>query len=103
MFQAGTTAQQLGLNEGQLRSIIQSGIDHKAEMDRLNNQVGGLAPVINQHMNSDAGKIMHGRLTQWNADYNLLAGDFQSLIDRVTGVLNALVSANTGATGTAAR
>jgi hypothetical protein len=97
----GTTAAQLGLDLGQLTGIIQAAADHKAEMDRLNNQVQGLAPVINQQMNSDAGRIMNSRLMEWTSDYNALAGDLQALNDRVCGVRNALVSSNTGASGSA--
>jgi hypothetical protein len=103
MWQEGTTAQQLGLDLGGLNSIIQSTSDHKSEMDRLNNQVQGLGPVINQYMNSDAGQIMSRRLAEWTSEFNVITGDLQALNDRVTGVRNALLQANTGATQTACR
>ncbi len=96
----GSTAQQLGLDLAQLNSIIQSTSEHKAEMDRLNAQVQSLAPVINQNMNSDAGRIMNNRLIEWTGDYNTLANDLQTLNERVTGVRNALVAANAGAAST---
>jgi hypothetical protein len=96
----GSTAQQLGLDLAQLNSIIQSTSEHKAEMDRLNAQVQSLAPVINQNMNSDAGRIMNNRLIEWTGDYNTLANDLQALNERVTGVRNALVAANAGAAST---
>jgi hypothetical protein len=95
------TAQQLHLDRTQLSSIIQATLDHKAEMDRLNNQVQALAGVINANMNSDAGKIMNTRLAEWTTEYGALAADLNELNTRVQGVLNALISADSGATGSA--
>lgn len=97
------SAQQLALDLPALNAIIQSTDTHKAEMERVNNQVLGLGPVIWQHMNSDAGKIMNGRLTQWNTDFRNVVDDLQALNERVTGVRTALLNANTGAGQTAAR
>jgi hypothetical protein len=97
------TAQQLGLDLPALNAIILSTDTHKGEMERVNNQVLGLGPVIWQHMNSDAGKIMNGRLTQWNTDFRMVVDDLQALNERVTGVRRALIAANAGATQTSAR
>ena len=101
MWQDSMTAGQLGLDRGSLEKIIRSAMDHKAAMERLNAEVGALAPEINRQMNSDAGRIMHRRLLDWTSSYNVLTGDFQQLIDRATRMLRALMAANTGASQSA--
>jgi hypothetical protein len=96
------SAQQLGLDLPALNAIIQATDTHRGEMQRVNNQVLSLGPVIGQHMNSDAGRIMNGRLTQWNMDFRNVVEELDALNQRVTGVRTALINANTGAGQTAA-
>jgi hypothetical protein len=91
------TAQQLGLDPPALNTIIQATDDAMREMQRVNGQVMSLGPTIGQHMNSDAGRIMNSRLTQWSMDFRPVIEGIGALNQRVIGVRTALINANTGA------
>ncbi|MFY1632210.1 hypothetical protein ACN27F_02810 [Solwaraspora sp. WMMB335] len=96
------TAQELGLNESMLTTIINASATATTEMNRLGSQVETTGQAMANAMRSDAGIILRNRLQLWRDDYTAIARSFDELNNRAEAMLLALRNANADAGNEAA-
>jgi hypothetical protein len=91
-------AQQTGLTEPALISLISASNAAGTQMKQLGAQVDSAAASIRAAMRSDAGAILGQRLNMWHEDFlpiiRLFVDNPDSLTERSTSMLNALRRAN---------
>lgn len=99
-------AQQTGLTEPALISLINASTEAGEKMNTLRGQVDVAAGNIRAAMQSDAGLILQRRLEAWHGDFARIINSFVgagSLTDRSQQMLAALRKANADSTSEAGR
>jgi hypothetical protein len=82
-----------GLESGQMQTIInatQSAID---QMLSLNTNVQSVSGDICAHNQSDAGRIVQGRLETWNSDFYPIINAISELNGKVAAWMNTSIQA----------
>jgi hypothetical protein len=90
-----------GMDDGQLRQIIQVTSEHVAQMKTLNSRVQGQAESYISANNSDSGRIMQEGLIEWTDQFNKIVGDLEQLNTKVANVRQENQATSQHATGTA--
>ena len=87
-------AKTTGLTEPMLRSIISASEQASRDMLKLRGEIDVAAENIRRSLDSDAGIILQGRLSEWHGDYQGIINNFDSLTNRSQQLLQALIQAD---------
>jgi hypothetical protein len=77
--QEETMALQYGMDDGQLKSIIDATNDALGRMDGVNKTVASEAGYYISVNNSDSGRIMQSSLNDWGDKFGKIVGDLNQL------------------------
>jgi hypothetical protein len=72
-------ALQYGMDDGQLKSIIDATNDALGRMDGVNKTVTGEAGTYISVNNSESGRIMQNGLNDWSDKFGKITGDLDNL------------------------
>jgi hypothetical protein len=88
---------QYGMDDAQLKSIIDATNDALGRMNGVNQTVTGEAGYYISVNNSDSGKIMQDSLNQWSEKFGKITGDLDNLNHKVTALRANNTNTGTGA------
>jgi hypothetical protein len=86
-----------GMNDGQLKSIIDATTDALGRMNGVNQTVTGEAGYYISVNNSDSGRIMQNSLHEWSDQFGKITGDLDQLNYKVAQLRQNNASTSGGA------
>jgi hypothetical protein len=96
-------ANTLKLTAAEVDNIIRMTEQAISEMTSINNAVNYLGPNVQRDNQSDAGKIILKRLTDWTDDYPKIVNDMTQINRQVQAMRNALAAGADFAAAAAAK